>query len=225
MQRRRSCMVFLLSFTVALSPAWGAGEAPLGTVVSADRAFVGSASASVGTTVYGGDHLRTDELGNVQLRAGAARLHLSPSTTVVLTGASGTPGAILYSGTATFSTANSKAFSLRAAAATFRPQTDMPTIAQVTFVSPKEFVVHTTRGALSVTVEDETQVIPEGNSYRVVLNPEPAPGPQGPQDQGTYKGRRPHKAGSSHFMVIVIAATAVITGFAVSEALESPDRP
>jgi hypothetical protein len=217
-------MAFLLAFTVALSPVWGAGERALGTVVSANRASVGSASASVGTTVYGGDHLSTDPLGNVQLRAGAARLHLSPSTTVVLTEANGAPGAVLYSGTATFSTANSKAFSLRASTATFRPQTDMPTIAQVTFVNPKEFVVRTTRGSLSVTVEDETQIIPEGNAYRVLLDPEPAPEPQGPQGAGTFN-RSPRKAGRSHFKVVVIIAAAVITYFAIDEALESPDRP
>lgn len=224
MQRRRSCTAFLLAFTVALSPVWGAGEPVFGTVVSANRATVGSALVSPGTTVYGGDHLSTDPLGNVQLRAGAARLHLSPSTAVVLTEASGAPGAVLHSGTATFSTANSKAFSLRAATATFRPQTDMPTIAQVTFVNPKEFIVHTTRGPLTVTVEDETQIIPEGSAYRVVLDPEPAAEPQGPQGAGAFN-RSPRKAGSSHFKVIVIVAAAIITYFAIDEALESPHRP
>jgi hypothetical protein len=143
---------------------------------------------------------------------------------VVLTEVSGAAGAVLYSGTATFSTANSKAFSLRAATATFRPQTDTPTIAQVTWVNPKEFVVRTTRGALSVTVEDETQIIPEGNSYRVVLEPEPAPEPQGPQGAGAYN-RGPRKPGHSHFKFVVIAAVAVIGGFAIDEAIESPDRP
>jgi hypothetical protein len=225
MQRWRACMAFLLSSTVALAPVWGTGGSALGTVVSADRARVGSASASVGTTLYSGDRLSTDQLGNVQLRAGSARLHLSPSTMVVLTEERGAPGAVLSAGTATFSTANSKAFSLNAATATIRPQTDMPTIAQVTFVSSKEFIVRTTRGSLSVTVEDETQTIPEGNSYRVILDPPAAAEPQGPQGAGTYRMKPPRRAGRSHFMVLLIAAAAVVTGIAVSEALESPERP
>jgi hypothetical protein len=227
MQRLRSSVAFLLSCTVALTPIWGAGGTILGTVVSADRAYVGSAAASVGTTLYGGDHLSTDQLGNVQLRAGSARLHLSPSTMVVLTEESGAPGAVLSAGTATFSTANSKAFSLHAAAATIRPQTDMPTIAQVTIVSSKEFIVRSTRGPLSVTVEDETQIIPEGNSYRVMLDPPATAEPQGPQGTGTgtYKFRAPRMAGRSHFIIVMLAAVAVATGIAVSESLESPDRP
>jgi hypothetical protein len=225
MQRLRSTIAFVVSCSISLSPVWGAGGTALGTVVSAARAHVGSASASVGTTLYGGDQLSTDQLGNVQLRAGSARLHLSPSTIVVLTEQSGAPGAVLSAGTATFSTANAKAFSLNAATATFRPQTDMPTIAQVTLVSSKEIIVRTTRGALSVTVEGETKIIPEGNSYRVILDP-PAPAePQGPQGAGSYKIRPPRRAGRSHFMIVLIAATAVVTGIAVSEALESPDRP
>jgi hypothetical protein len=225
MQRWRTCMAFFLSCTVALAPIWGAGGTAFGTVVSADRARVGSASASVGTTLYSGDRLSTDQLGNVQLRAGSARLHLSPSTMVVLTEESGAPGAVLSAGTATFSTANSKAFSLNAATATIRPQTDMPTIAQVTFVSSKEFIVRTTRGPLSVTVEDETQIIPEGNSYRVILDPPATAEPQGPRGTGTYSTKPPRRAGRSHFIIFLIAAAAVVTGIAVSEALESPERP
>jgi hypothetical protein len=226
MRRWRGCAALLIASTFVFSPAWGAGEPALGTVISADRAYLGTSVASVGTTIYGGDHLSTDQLGNVQLRTGAARLHLSPSSAVVITENDGNPGAILAAGTATFSTANAKAFSLRAAAATFRPQSDAPTIAQVTLVSPKEFIVHTTRGALSVTFEGETQIIPEGNSYRVVLDPEPNPDPaQGPEGPGSVRMRRPRAAGRSRFVIIVIAATGALTSFAVSEALESPDRP
>jgi len=228
MQRWRSFSAVLLSITVAIGPIWGAGEVALGTVVSATRATLGTSSASAGTTVYGGDHLTTDELGNLQVRAGAARLHLSPKTNVVLTDTDGQAGAVLYSGTATFSTANAKAFALRAASATFRPGSDKPTIAQVSLISPKEFVVRTTRGPVSVTVEDETQIIPEGNSYRVLVDPEPTPEPappQGPQGAGAFRVRAPHRAGRSHFTIVVIAAVAVLTYFAVDEALESPDRP
>lgn len=226
MQRWRGCVAFFLSCSFVLSPVWGAGEAPLGTIISADRAYLGSSTASVGTTIYGGDHLSTDPLGNVQLRTSAARLQLSPSTNVLLTQDGGTPGAILSAGTATFSTANSKAFSLRAASATFRPGSDAPTVAQVTLVNAKEFIVRTTRGPLSVTYEAETQIIPEGNSYRVVLDPEATPEPpQGPEGVGAFRMKRPRKAGRSHFKIVVIAAIIAITYFAVDEALESPDRP
>jgi hypothetical protein len=226
MRRWRGGLALLIASNFIFSPVWAAGEPALGTVISADRAYLGTSVASVGTTIYSGDHLSTDQLGNVQLRTGAARLHLSPSSAVVITENEGNPAAILASGTATFSTANAKAFSLRAAAATFRPQSDAPTIAQVTLVSPKEFIVHTTRGALSVTFGGETQIIPEGNSYRVVLDPEPNPeAAQGPEGVGSFRMHRPRAQGRNRFMIVVIAATAAATWFVVSEALESADRP
>lgn len=226
MHRWRGCVALFLASTFAFSSAWGAGEPALGTVISADRAYLGTSVASVGTTIYDGDHLSTDQLGNIQLRAGAARLHLSPSSTAVITGSDGNPGAVLASGTATFSTANSKAFTLRAADAAFRAQSDAPTVAQVTLVNAKEFLVHTARGALSITYAGETQIIPEGNSYRVVLDPEPNPEPaQGPEGAGSFRMRHPRAAGRSHFMIIVVAATAALTWFAVHEALESASRP
>ena len=226
MQRWRGFVALFLASTFAFYPAWGAGEPALGTVISADRAYLGTSAAFVGTTIYDGDHLSTDQLGNVQLRTGAARLHLSPSSAVVITGSDGNSGAVLSAGTATFSTANSKAFTLRAADATFRAQSDAPTVAQVTLVNAKEFLVHTTRGGLSVTYAGETQIIPEGNSYRVVLDPEPNAEPaQGPEGAGSFRMRRPLPAGRSRFVIIVVAATAAVTWFAVSEALESASRP
>jgi hypothetical protein len=226
MQRWRGFVALFLASTFAFSPVWGAGEPALGTVISADRAYLGTSAAFVGTTIYDGDHLSTDQLGNVQLRTGAARLHLSPSSAVVITGSDGNPGAVLSAGTATFSTANSKAFTLRAADATFRAQSDAPTVAQVTLVNAREFLVHTTRGALSVTYAGETQIIPEGNSYRVVLDPEPNAEPaQGPEGVGGFRMRRPRAAGRSHFMIIVITLTTVATVIAVHEVFESAHRP
>jgi len=133
----------------------------------------------------------------------------------------------LTSGSATFSTANAKAFVVHFSTATIRPNTDEPTVGQVTVVGAREFVVKSTRGALAVTVEGETRVVAEGSAYRVILDPTPAeaaaasapaagnPAPSGP----------PVSAGTSKFVWYAIAAVAVVTVFAVHAALESPDRP
>jgi hypothetical protein len=131
-------------------------------------------------------------------------------------------------GTATFSTGNAHAFTLYASKAAIRAQSDLPTIGQVTYLNEKELLVTSKRGPLTITVDGETQLIPDGGSYHVYLDPDAAP--QGPQGSGSGsgpggRGGSPLKAGRSRFLIVVVAVTAVATYFAVEESLESPHRP
>jgi hypothetical protein len=231
MQRLRALCAVAAVLSLAGLPALGSTTptaTPLGTVIAADRAHVGQASAAVGTTIFGGDYLSTDMQGSVQVRAGAARLLLLSFSAAVVNDNEGAPSAKLLHGTATFSTGNARAFTLFASTASVRSQTDEPTIGQVTFLSEKELLVTAKRGRLIVTVEDETQVVPEGTSYRVLLDPDMAQGPEGAGGgKGGPYGQKggPLKAGRSRFLIVATAVTAVAVWFAVSEALESPDRP
>lgn len=221
----RPLVAILLSLTLLITPLWSAPSASFGTVVFADRAHVGSALASVGATVFGGDRLSTEQMGSVQVRAGAARLLLSGSSIATLTQDEASNAATLTAGSATFSTANSKAFALHVASAVIRPYTDAPTIGKVTVLGPKELVVQSTRGSLSIAVEDDVREIPEGAAYRIVLDPN-APDPQGPRGAGTKGiGGPPIKAAKSKFIWYVIAATAGATIWVLHEVFESGDRP
>jgi hypothetical protein len=202
----------------------------LGIVIAAERAHVGEASADVGTTIYSGDRVSTDLQGSMQLRAGAARLLLPSSSAASVDENDGAPSAKLLMGNATFSTGNAHAFTLFASKAVIRPQTDAPTIGQVTYLTDKELLVTARRGGLIVTVEDETKVINEGESYRVLLDPsaEAAQEPAGPGsgNQGPIgKGGGPLRAGRSHFLIAVITITAIGTGIATWIAWESPWSP
>ena len=231
MLRLRALCAAALSLSLVTVPVWGTSTpnvSPLGTVIAADRAHVGEAAADVGTTVYGGDRLSTEAQGNVQVRAGAARLLLLSSSAAIVNDTEGAPSAKLLLGTATFSTGNAHAFTLFASKAAIRPQTDAPTIGQVTYLNEKELLVTSRRGALTVTVEDETQVIPEGTSYRVLLDPAAdAQGPAGAGSggQGPMQGGGPLKAGRSRFLILATVVTGAITVFALTEALESANRP
>jgi hypothetical protein len=231
MLRLRAISAATLSLSLICVPLWGASTpsvAPLGTVIASERAHVGGAIADVGTTVYGGDRLSTETQGSVQIRAGAARLLLLGSSVAFVDNNAGSPSAKLILGTATFSTGNAHAFTLFASKAAIRPQSDEPTIGQVTYVSAKELLVTARRGGLTVTVENEVQVIAEGRSYRVLLDPDPETA-QGPEGAGAGRGplnkNGPLRAGRSHFMILATALIGAATWFAVSEALESPDRP
>lgn len=229
--RAVSCVVLSLLFFV--STAMGASAPPVGTITSALGAHVGAASATVGATVFSGDKLSTQQTGTLQVRTGAARLMLSASSIATVADSNGAPGATLQQGTAVFSTANAKAFVLHASKAEIRPETDAPTVAQVTYVNSKELIVRSTRGSVAITVDGETQYVPEAMSYRVILDPDSNPeaaaaaaAPQGPEGAGTRgKSGPPLKAGHSGFLLIAISVTAIATGVALYEIVQSPSRP
>src|SRR5260370_342173 len=215
----------LLSYALLMAPVWAALYSSVGTVGYADREHVGAAHASVGATVFSGDRLSTEQAGSVQVRAGAARLLLSSESSATFSQDDAGPAATLTLGSAIFSTANSNAFVLHVASAVIRPNTDQPTIGRVTVLNPKELIVQSTRGSLTIAVQDDVREIPDGAAYRVVLDADAA-GPQPPRgaaNQGS--GGPPMKAAKSKFICYAIAATAVVTVWSFHESFESPARP
>lgn len=233
MRGLRAPLATLMTIGLTVAPVW-AGPKPtnsLGTIVTAEHARVGDSSAEPGTTVFSGDRLSTDREGSLQIRAGAARLLLQSGTLASLSDTEGAPSAKLFGGTAIFSTGNSRAFTLFASRAAIRPQSDGPTIGQVTYLNEKELLVVSKRGPLTITVDGETEVIADGGAYRVLLDPPPTMA-QGPEGAGAHKEDRrrgmsgaPLHAGRNYFLITAVGVTAAITVFAVSEALESPNRP
>src|SRR5580692_11928173 len=224
MARAREIVAAILTSALLMTPVWGASTGPLGTVVASDRASIGGAGAAVGTTIFAGDNLRTAEAGSVQLRTASARFLLAASSMATLNEDGGMPEATLLRGSATFSTANAKAFALNALTAVIRPQSDEPTIGQVTMLSAKQLLVKCTRGALTITVGDDSREIAEGSAYRIVLDPaesEEAQNQPPPQGSGTKgSGGSPLKAAKSRFMWYAIAAVGLVTAIAIHEALE-----
>ena len=220
----KSVLALLVSFSLLSTPVWAAPSSSLGVVVYADRAHVGAAQASVGATVFSGDRLTTEQTGSMQVRAGAARLLLASGSMATFSEDAANPAATLTLGTATFSTANSNAFALHVGPAVIRAKSNQPTIGRVTLLTPKELIVRSTRGSLTIAVDDDVREIPEGAAYRVVLDPNAQP--QGPRGAGTKGyGGTPVKAAKSKFIWYAIGITAVITYIALDEVFESPDRP
>jgi hypothetical protein len=183
----------------------------------------------VGTTIFSGDNLTTADSGGVQLRTSGARFRLAASSAATIGEESGMTQATLLRGSAIFSTANANGFALHVMTAVIRPQSDLATVGQVTLLGEKQLLVNCTRGALTITVGDDSRVIAEGNAYRVVLDPseneeaQNQPPPQGAGSKGN--GRPPIMAAKSKFVWYAIGAVAVVTILALHKALESPDRP
>jgi hypothetical protein len=222
----RESIAGVLSSLLFLTPVAGAANSPIGAILSAARAHVGTAPASAGTTVFGGDILSTEQNGNLQIRAGASRFMLAGSSSAMLGHADGTPFAKLYSGTALFSTAMAKAFTLLASRAEIRPRDDVPTVAQVSIETPKQFIVRCRRGTLTVTADGETRIIPEGEAYRVTLDSDQPPEPQEPRGVGTKDfGGSKKKTAKNNLYRIVAIAPIVVSIPVLYEAFESPDKP
>jgi hypothetical protein len=206
-----------------ISSSLNASSPEVGMVVSAQNAHIGTSTASVGATVFNGDVLNTDQSGSLQIRAGAARLLLSASSKLTWDYEEGAPAAQLGSGSATFSTANSKAFTLHVATAVIRPQGNEPTIGNITVLNSKELILRCTRGALTFTVDDDSRVVPEGTAYHVILDP-----PDDPQNQNTDKpwpNKKPRGAGHHYFVWFAVPIAAILTGVALYCVFESPDHP
>jgi len=185
---------------------------PLGMVVTSEHANVGNVVADVGTTVYSGDKLSTDAGGQLQIRAGAARLALLQGSTAELTDG---PSAKLVVGTVQFSTLKADALTLTVQNAIVRANTDNTTIGQVIYAGKNEMTVTAKRGSLLVKVGADEQVVDEGKSYRVLLDD-----PQGP-----IGGGAPRKAGKSRFLLVSAAIIGGATIWAIHEAMESAHRP
>lgn len=215
----------LLAVTLALLLANGAAPADIGVigvVTQASRAHIENGSASVGSTLYDGDRVSTEAGGQLGIRGSGTLLRLGAETNVTLHRDAGHKSTLveLASGAVVFSTLSASAFEIRADGALIRPAADQPTVADVTVLSSKSLMVVARRGILEFSYGGQVETIPEGASYRVVLDPEE----HSAADHGTSQGDQPPLK-APKFLFIAVAAIGVTTGIAVHEALESPDKP
>lgn len=201
-----------------------AGVRSLGVIVYAENAAVGEGTASVGTTLYEGDRLTTDEDGELALRSGAMMLKLQAQSSITLRAGdlSGKSTLVeLGAGTVIFSTARAGAAEIHAGAAVIVPVNDEPTVAQIRSVDPKELRVFAQRGSLNFSYRGESAEITEGSCYRVLLDPEDH------DPAGSAAGGK--KAGHAHksFLLIAIAAgtAGAAIGFSHRHHHESPEMP
>jgi hypothetical protein len=163
----------------AIADAAG-GYSPVGLVLQADRARVGDDWAATGATVFDGERLWTDNAGSLRVRLGGSQAYLPPKSAAIVHQADGGFAANLQVGTVVLSSASGDSFHLVANGATIQPHTNQPTVAQVTLVSPSELLLYSRRGALEVFMEDQLEIVPEGGSYRMMIQPAD-PSPQGPE--------------------------------------------
>jgi hypothetical protein len=193
----------------------------IGVVTQCSGANLGTAPASSGTSIFAGDRFFTDASGYLGMRSRLASFALAGQSSMILHGMPSAAEAELTGGTLTFSASLASAVEVHANRAVIRPAADAPTVALVQILSPNELRVSAQRGALQFSYNEESETIPEGASYKVVLEP---------PDAGlnpAFPGKPPRKTGRQRkgFFFLLFGAAGGLTTWAVHEALESPDRP
>ncbi len=188
---------------------------PLGVIVQADRAQVGSDITSGGATIYEGDRLETQDNGTLRARMGGSQIYLRQGSAADVHGLANGFSANLVHGTVVLSSLEGQTFQLLANGATIRPVGNHPTVAQVTYVNPTALVLTSERGAIEISMGDEVKTIDAGTSYRMETVPDDSgPGPQG----GPYHTAR------NHFVLLTLLFGGVATGIICLARVDEPQR-
>jgi hypothetical protein len=215
----KTCLFLILSATLVGTPAFASPanpvSVPLGMILQAENAQVGTDITAGGATVYDGDRLQTENGGALRAQLGGPQMYLRASTSALVHRLPNGFSAELGTGTVVVSSAQGQTFELLTNGATIRPVGAQATVAQITRVNANEVLLTSTRGALEVTIEDEVKTIEAGSSYRMEIEPEEAsaPGPQGP----AHTGRRRRV-----LFFVIIGAAATAAGILTWRALMSP---
>ena len=221
-------LAIAMAFSLAGIPGRGKLDA-LGIIVQADRASLGAQAASEGTTIYDGDRLSTDAGGSLRLMIGQAMLYLGDKSSVLVRSDAGKAGkqfeAELVLGAVVLSATAETLGEIVASAASVRPVAETRGVVQVRLVASNELIVFAQRGPAEICYRGECETIPEGKSYRVMLNS---------ADDSPSAARGAKSSGKSGTALVLIAvgvatAAGIIAtwrgGQSEQKGLESPDRP
>jgi hypothetical protein len=188
--------------------------APAGVVLQSASARLNTTEASVGTTIFDGDRMETQEKGALSLRSGPVQLTLSESSTVWMNHENSVLIPTLQRGKVTFRAETGTAVEIRADDVRVRPHSPVLTVGEVTLQDCDILVTARTQ-SLEVTAGKETKILEEGKTYRVVRK----------GACGAVQNRTPLAVGQSRFFVVPVAVASGILIWSVQKGLESPDRP
>lgn len=216
--------IFLVACLLDL-PAFAAAAKPLGLVVQAREALLDNSNLAVGTTVYPGDTVQTDEGGTLRLKFGATQVYLLSSSAATFSERENIIRATVGRGTVGFSADASSDVELAVPQGILRAANGQAAYGQVSIIGPQDVVITSYRGSLVLDNEGELHTIPAGKSYRVTMDLEPAAQPAPPAHRGDDASVVPTKRRKLYFELLVLGAVAVGTGVIWYEVTQSPSLP
>jgi hypothetical protein len=222
----RPCIAAILAGLLAF-PGFAANEKPLGSVIQAQSAQISDSKVAIGTTVYPGDKVQTDAGGALRLRMGTTQLYLLASSSATLGQRSNALFAEVSRGTVGFSSNGADQLELEVPEGVIRAANGQPAYGQVTIVGPAEIIVSAFHGSLVLDNDGELHTIPEGKSYRVTMDLEPAaaPAPATPayRDDGNITPAK-RKRRKLAFFLLFAGVGALATYGIWTELSESPSK-
>jgi hypothetical protein len=225
----RSLIAILLVTSLVNIPAFAAPAKPLGMVIQAREAMLDNANLSVGTTVYPGDTVQTDEGGTLRLKFGATQLYLLASSAATFSQKQNVIRATVGRGTVGFSASGPSDVELEVPQGILRAANGQGAYGQVSITGPLEVVISAYSGTLILDNEGELHSIPAGKTYRVTMDLEPAAQPAPPtgrpRDPGNDAGVIPTKRRRLIFDLLIVGGTAVGSYFIWREITVSPSLP
>lgn len=202
----RHFVTALLIVGMLYMPANAATEKPLGLVIQAQLAHLDSADAAIGTTVYSGDALDTQEGGTLRLKVGASQLYLlSGSAATFARSESGALVNVIH-GTVGIFSVNPNQIELETPLGNIRAAKGTSAYGQVRIAGPEEMIVSAYKGTLVIDCDGEEHTVEAGKSYDVTLMADPEPASQTVSSTSKRKRRR-------LALILIIVGGEAITGY------------
>lgn len=198
----RHAVTALLISGLLYLPVNAASQKPLGLVIQAQLAHLDSLDAAIGTTVYSGDSLETQDGGNLRLKVGASQLYLLSDSAATLAPNSGGAHVNVIRGTVGISSISPDQIELSTPLGIIRAAKGGSSYGQVRITGTQEMIVSAYRGNLVIERDGEEHTVEAGKSYDVTLEADPAPATPNAKFVSVKKNHLALK-------VIVVAAEAV----------------
>jgi len=213
----RAVLIGLVISTLITLPAMAASSKPVGVVVIADHATVDSAKAQIGTDVFPGDALSTDQTGTMRMKVGASQVYLLASSAATLESGADRVQARIARGTLGFSTTNPSQLEIGTPLGLVRGGDGQRIFAQVAVLSPTKMQISAYEGSLLVIAPNgDRKTIAEGETLEGTLA---APEPGGGQNQQGVGGT----GINWKHVAFVAGAAAVLGGTALALWLEETE--
>ena len=195
---------------------------PLGVITHAEHANLGTAAASVGSTIYDGDSVSTESGGTILVTAGTITLELAPQSFLTVRQVDCGVMAQLGAGRLAFSARRNSVVAIMADGATIRPMGNGLVVTYVQIIGKKELLISARHGVVELFYHGESGRIAEGQTVRVQLDPSEREIAAASASDGSKSAAKTHH---TFLLVVVVGLTLAITIPLAIHALESPDRP
>lgn len=163
----RNFLVSVMSAALIVSPAMAAAARPVGMVVIADKARLGSANAAAGANVFPGDYIDTAANGTLRLQVGAGQMYLLSSSAAEFVQEDERVIAHLQHGTMGFSTSAPATLAVQTPLGLVHGGDEKRVFAQVTILAPNKIQVSAYEGSVIVDGNDgRKQFIAAGQTYQ-----------------------------------------------------------